>query len=231
MPAPETRVAVTLAQALLKTDKFDAIVRDATDVLAQAVAVHPLMTACVDVPEAAVRDGGRLDRWHRIAIASAKQCGRAVVPALHAVASLADVLAADGSSVRVLLAEPSASESGDQAMSDSLEALRDESTPASALVLLDPEGGWSGHELARARAGRCRIVTLGIAMLRADAAPLIALAVLHGTCGGSSPGRHVKRDPGSTPRSAGLQACPAPAPEQGSAVVNSRELWLTPALT
>jgi 16S rRNA (uracil1498-N3)-methyltransferase len=176
VPAPEMRVAVTLAQALLKTDKFDAIVRDAT--MLGVVAIRPLMTASVDVPEAAVRGGGRLDRWQRVAIASAKQCGRAMVPALHAVASLADCLAADCSTVRVLLAEPSARVAGDRVSGDSLEALRAEAPPASALVLVGPEGGWSGDELARARAGRCRIATLGHRTLRADAAPLIALAVL-----------------------------------------------------
>jgi len=186
VPAPETRVAVTLAQALLKTDKFDTVVRDAT--MLGVVAIRPLMTASVDVPEAAVRDGGRLDRWHRVAIASAKQCGRAVVPALHAVASLAECLAADGSTVRVLLAEPSASlsedrvsgdrVSGDRVSGDSVEALRAEAPPASALVLVGPEGGWSSDELERGRAAGCRIVTLGNRTLRADAAPLIALAVL-----------------------------------------------------
>jgi 16S rRNA (uracil1498-N3)-methyltransferase len=170
-PAPETRVAVTLAPALLKADKFDSIVRDAT--MLGVVAIRPLMTARVDVPEAAVRDRGRLDRWRRVAIASTKQCGRAVVPVLHAVASLADGLAADCSTVRVLLAEPSAGAPG-----DSVEAMRAEAPPASALVLVGPEGGWSGDELERARAGGCRIVTLGNRTLRADAAPLIALAVL-----------------------------------------------------
>jgi 16S rRNA (uracil1498-N3)-methyltransferase len=176
VPAPETQVAVTLAQALLKTDKFDAIVRDAT--MLGVVAIRPLVTACVDVPEAAVRDGRRLDRWQRVAIASAKQCGRAVVPTLHAVASLADGLAADHSTVRILLAEPPAGVSGDRVSRDSVEVLRTGAPPASALVLVGPEGGWSGDELEQARASGCRIVTLGNRTLRADAAPLITLAVL-----------------------------------------------------
>jgi 16S rRNA (uracil1498-N3)-methyltransferase len=181
VPAPEMRVTVTLAQALLKTDKFDAVVRDAT--MLGVVAVRPLMTARVDVPEAAVRDGGRLDRWRRVAIASAKQCGRAVVPTMHAVASLAECLAADASAERVLMAEPSAGmpdagASGDRVSGDSVEALRAQAPPASALVLVGPEGGWSSDELARARAAGCRIVTLGNRTFRADTAPLIVLAVL-----------------------------------------------------
>ena len=105
-PAAECRVRVTLAQAVLKGDKIDDVIRDA--VMMGVAAVQPLLTARTDVPPAAFARGGRLERWRRIAIASAKQCGRAVVPEISPPASLPACLDADRSDVRLLLVELSA---------------------------------------------------------------------------------------------------------------------------
>jgi 16S rRNA (uracil1498-N3)-methyltransferase len=171
LPAPEPRHAVTLGQALLKADKFDDVVRDAT--MLGVCAIRPLWTSQTDVPVAAVRDGGRVDRWRRVAVASVKQCGRAVVPAVEPVADLAACLAADSSTVRVMLAEPSLAGAA-VASPEQLSVPAD----ASVLVLVGPEGGWAADEVKTAVAAGCRVVTLGHRTLRADAAPIVALSVL-----------------------------------------------------
>ena len=77
-PASEPRVRLTLAQAVLKGDKMDAVVRDAT--MMGVSAVVPLITERTVIPRSAVELGRVRERWHRIAVASAKQCGRAIVP-------------------------------------------------------------------------------------------------------------------------------------------------------
>jgi 16S rRNA (uracil1498-N3)-methyltransferase len=168
-PAPECRVRVTLAQAVLKGDKIDDVIRDA--VMMGVAAVQPLLTARTDVPAAAFARGGRLERWRRIAISSAKQCGRAVVPEICEPLLLAACLEADRSELRVMLVEPSAA------------ALEPAATPlprrvASAAVLIGPEGGWAADEVSAAVTAGCRTVTLGGRTLRADATPLVALSVL-----------------------------------------------------
>lgn len=167
--APEVGVRIALAQALLKADKFDDVVRDAT--MLGVAAVRPMVTTHADVPASVVRDGGRTNRWTRVAVSSVKQCGRAVVPVIEPVASLSDVLAADDSTVRIILAEP---------------ALGTTASPAgtlvhaadSVLLLVGPEGGWDRGELELAFSKGCRPLTLGGRTLRADAAPLVALSVL-----------------------------------------------------
>src|SRR5690348_6517036 len=75
--AAEPRVALTLAQAVLKGDKMDEVVRDAT--MMGAAAIEPLVT---EHTLAHVKPGRAPERWRRIAIASAKQCGRAVLPSI-----------------------------------------------------------------------------------------------------------------------------------------------------
>jgi len=71
-----------------------------------------------------------------------------------------------------VLVEPSASVEGHPAS-----ALHGD-RPASATILIGPEGGWSGGEVASAVAAGYLPITLGRRTLRADAVPIVALGVL-----------------------------------------------------
>jgi len=169
-PAPEARVAVTLAQAVLKGDKMDDVVRDA--VMLGAAAVQPVVTARTEISTAALTRGHRRERWERIAVASAKQCGRAVVPAVHAPITLHEALAAVGGTLPApgwFLVEPSAGVEP--------ELPRAADAPVAATLFIGPEGGWTPDEADRARE-RCRPLTLGGRTLRADAAGLVAMSAL-----------------------------------------------------
>src|SRR5262245_48065872 len=73
--AAEPAVRLTLAQAVLKGEKMDDVVRDAT--MMGVAAIEPVVT---DHVAAHLKEGRAPERWRRIAIASAKQCRRAVVP-------------------------------------------------------------------------------------------------------------------------------------------------------
>lgn len=168
--AAEARVHLVLGVGLLKADRFDAVLRDA--VMLGVAAVQPLVTIRCDVPTAAIATGSRRERWHRIAVSASKQSGRAVVPVIREPATLAACLDADDAPVRLLLAEPSV------AGADRLDVATDWWDTARALVLVGPEGGWAPGEVDDARARGCRVVSLGARTLRADAAPLVAVAVL-----------------------------------------------------
>jgi 16S rRNA (uracil1498-N3)-methyltransferase len=168
--APEWGVRVTLAQALLKGDKIDDVIRDA--VMMGAAAIQPTITARTDVPWRAARRAGRVERWQRVAVSSAKQCGRAVVPGVHAPLSLREALAAaGGDALKLILVEPSAAHAVQPA---GLPAV----APVSAVVLVGPEGGWADEDLAAAREAACVPFSLGSRTLRADAAAIVALSVL-----------------------------------------------------
>ena len=75
-PRAEVPIALTLAQAVLKGDKMDGVVRDA--VMLGLAAIQPIVTARSEVTLATLTRGARRERWHRVAVSSAKQCGRAV---------------------------------------------------------------------------------------------------------------------------------------------------------
>lgn len=171
--APEPRVSITLAQAALKGDKMDDVVRDA--VMMGVAAIQPMVTAHTEVTLAALERGRRRERWERIAVASAKQCGRATVPAILEPRTFQDVAAALAHmslpGPGVMFIEPTAA--GDTVALDELAS----SPPRETTILVGPEGGWTTDELDQG-AATCRLVTLGRRTLRADAVPIVALAAL-----------------------------------------------------
>ena len=171
--AREARVAVTLVQAVLKGDKMDEVVRDA--VMMGVAAVQPTVTARSEVRLTSLVRSQRQERWQRVAVSSAKQCGRATVPrVLEPCAFAAVPVALAGMTLpgpALMFVEPSASVDA-LALSD-----LDAAPPRATTVLIGPEGGWTTEEIERASSA-CRLVTLGGRTLRADATAVVVLAAL-----------------------------------------------------
>jgi 16S rRNA (uracil1498-N3)-methyltransferase len=131
-----------------------------------------LLARVTEVSLATLLRGERHERWHRIAVSSAKQCGRALVPvvappiAFEGPASLTHL-----PSPQFLLVEPGASPdtSGVSAV--------DPTAPAAATLVVGPEGGWTPDEL-RSCHSHAHPVGIGALTLRADAAAMVAAAAL-----------------------------------------------------
>jgi 16S rRNA (uracil1498-N3)-methyltransferase len=174
-PAAEAAVAITLAQAVLKADKMDEVIRDA--VMLGAAAVQPIVTKRTEMTVALVRDT-RVERWRRVALASTKQSRRAVVPEIRLPLTLEAYLEDPPApaALRLMLVEPDAATSPEEV--ESLSALQGRPVPADAVVMVGPEGGWTGQEWSAARARGFHLVTLGRRTLRADAVPIAAISVL-----------------------------------------------------
>lgn len=166
--APELPFELVLAQAVLKGDAMESVVRDA--VMLGVVTVIPLITGRTEVSEAQLARGHRLERWHRIAVSSAKQCGRAVVPAIEAPRDLDAVLASERPVV--VLAEPGA------AGSAPFDTVRPLAASGRVVVAVGPEGGWAPSEVASAKRAGASLLTFGGVTFRADAAATVSIPVL-----------------------------------------------------
>ncbi len=171
--AREARIDVTLAVAVLKGDKMDDVIRDA--VMIGVAAIQPFVSVRSEVTLTALQRAHRRDRWQRIAVSSAKQCGRAVVPGIAEPAPFDAVTAAViGLTLpgpALMFVEPAAA-AGAVALGE-----LDRPAPRWTTVLIGPEGGWTADEVAGGAAAG-RLVTLGPRTLRADAMPLVAVAAL-----------------------------------------------------
>jgi len=172
-PAAEAAVALTLAQAVLKTDKMDEVIRDA--VMLGVAAVQPIVTKRTEMTVARVRDT-RVERWRRVALASTKQSRRAVVPEIRTPLTLESYLEDPPGALRLMLVEPAPGAPTDHV--ESLAALQKRAIPSDAVIMVGPEGGWTEQERSSALTHGVRLVTLGHRTLRADAVPVAAISVL-----------------------------------------------------
>jgi 16S rRNA (uracil1498-N3)-methyltransferase len=170
-PAPESPVHLTLVQAVLKGDKMDEVVRDA--VMLGVSAVQPIVTKRAEATVAALVRGARVERWRRVALSSAKQCGRAVMPDIRLPLTFENFLDEPSTAVRLMLVEPHAA-----VELESFTALRGDPVPQDASLLVGPEGGWEESEWSAARSKGARLMSLGPRTLRADAVPIAAISVL-----------------------------------------------------
>ena len=167
----ELPLAVTLALGMPAGDRMDFVVEKATEL--GVAEVVPLVAARSVLRLSGERADKRRAHWQALAVAACEQCGRNRVPRIHPpqplepwVASLPAV-APDGGQ-RLLLAWRDATEWGRASAA----------AGPSVVVLSGPEGGLTDAEEDAARARGFVPVGLGPRVLRADTAPLAALAAL-----------------------------------------------------
>jgi 16S rRNA (uracil1498-N3)-methyltransferase len=170
-PAAEPAVPLTLAQAVLKGDKMDDVIRDA--VMLGAFAVQPIVTRRSETTVASLLKGARVERWQRVALASAKQSRRAVLPEIRVPLTLDTALDEPPAALRIMLVEPAAG-----ARVEPMSVLQTVPPPREATLFVGPEGGWAPEEWTAAAAHGVRLLSLGARTLRADAVPVAAMSVL-----------------------------------------------------
>lgn len=169
--AAEPSVSVTLVQAVLKSDRMDDVIRDA--VMLGVTAIQPLITSRTETTVAALMRGARMDRWRRVALASVKQSGRAVLPDVRMPLTFDTWLGEPRPAVVLMLIEPRS-----EAPAEPMTVLRTLPPPPDVALLVGPEGGWSDGEWRAAAGSGVRLFSLGPRTLRADAVPVAALSVL-----------------------------------------------------
>ena len=167
---PESPLQLTLAVALLKSDKFDLVVQKATEL--GVARVVPVATKLADIRLRDDSDANkRVTRWQRIALEASKQSGRALIPEVTHPISFDELVQATDDTGRKLMF----SEREGQSLLEMKDTLNANQQQVSALV--GSEGGWTDEEISLARDNNWGIVTLGGRTLRAETAA-IAVAVL-----------------------------------------------------
>lgn len=167
-PSPESPLRLTLAIALLKGEKFDLVIQKTTELGVRNII--PLITKRADVK---IKDSGdalkKNERWQRIALEAAKQCGRAFVPQVSEPVTLSDLLAAKNEGTEYIFF----AEKGGGNLGKNPDLVRSD-----IMAIVGPEGGWAEEEIASAISSECRIITLGGRVLRAETAGIVTVALL-----------------------------------------------------
>ena len=166
----ESPVEVGLVQGLPEADKMDWILQKAVEL--GAAWVQPVVCDRSVVRLSGDRAARRQSHWQRVIIAACEQCGRNRVPALGATLAFRD-WAAQASDARRWMLMPGAGET--------LVAQPRPDGPVQLLV--GPEGGLSERELDIALTVGFKPLSLGPRVLRAETAPLAALATVQSLWG------------------------------------------------
>lgn len=167
---PESPLDLTLAVALLKGEKFDLVVQKATEL--GVTKLVPIITTRADVRIREPQDAARkVERWQRIALEAAKQCGRARLMLVNAPTNLDESF---GSITDVHLGVMFTERDG-----GSVEvAFESKPQYKSVIAMVGSEGGWTDDEISQARKHEWQLVTLGGRTLRAETAAIAAATLL-----------------------------------------------------
>ena len=167
----ESPLQVTLLQALARGERMDFIVQKATELGVAAIVALSAQRSVVRLDKATFRK--RAEHWRAVAIGACEQCGRNRVPTIELAHNLdAAIARSPATDCRVLL-EPDAAQT--------LPALMQ--AASNMTVLIGPEGGFSDEELTLSRQHGFQPCRLGPRVLRAETAPLAALAVIQALAG------------------------------------------------
>ena len=158
----ESPLRIHLGQGLSRGERMDWAIQKATELGVSEIT--PIVSERCEVRLKDERADKRLAHWRQVAISACEQCGRSVLPVIHAPVSLAEWQGHVQAELKLVLHPVAA-------------PLESHARPHSLAFLIGPEGGLSEAEVEQAKAAGFHAARLGPRVLRTETAPVVALAV------------------------------------------------------
>jgi 16S rRNA (uracil1498-N3)-methyltransferase len=166
VPRPESPLHLVLALPSPKADRMDWVLQKGTEL--GVTAFWPIVSARSEPCARGASSPARVERWRRVLVSAVEQCGRATLPTIAPLLSIADLFSRPFAGLRLFCTttvdpQPAWPElpSGN----------------SSALVLVGPAGGWDPAEVDRAHEVGFQPISLGPRVLRSDTAAVTAAAL------------------------------------------------------
>lgn len=167
---------LTLVQALPKSDKMDLIVEKATELGVEKII--PTMTERTIVRPDTKKENLKVERWRKIALVAAKQCGRTTIPEIMPITGFEDSLKAlTDSEIKIIPCLYENTKTLKEVLSEAKGRVL--GGDKSAAVFIGPEGDFTKKEIEEAKAIGAIPVSLGNEVLRSETAAICALSVLN----------------------------------------------------
>jgi len=171
-PPTESSLEITLAQALLKEQAFDRVLTSSTELGVSRIV--PVLSRRAVVKIRVAEAEKKLFRWEKILEEAAAQSGRVKPAEISHAVEFEKLLIQEFEGVKILLWE--------KAKGGELEELRKgQDLPMAKgkiMLLLGPEGGFEDEEAKKAVTAGFIPLGLGPRVLRAETAPIVAIALI-----------------------------------------------------
>ena len=173
VPEIESPLKVHLGMCLIKNDRMDWLLQKATELGVSEVT--PLFSQYTDVKIPADRIEKKMEHWRKILVNACEQSGRVRLPDLHAPRTLDSWVQSSTNIRQKYVLHPYVSS---RAVENTQLKSASSSDANVVALLVGPEGGLTDQEVNLAADNQFSGMRLGPRILRAETAPLAALAVL-----------------------------------------------------
>lgn len=164
---------IILADCLPKQNRLDNIIEKATELGVDKI--QPLISERTIARPNDYREKIKLDRWRRIAKEAAEQCARDTIPEIENIRELGDWLKEisplDNDWLFLFCWELEQEKTVREVLSAN--------EKSNIIVLIGPEGGFSGREVAEIKSAGGKSASLGKRILKTDTAAISVLAMIN----------------------------------------------------
>lgn len=169
---PRPAHPVWLVQALTKNKSMDLIIEKATELAVSEIAPLQSDHSVAQVDEEKAE--GKVEKWRKLTIEAAKQCGQNWLPVVHPPQAPKDFLAAlPKGAVKLIASLQAEAKPLKGVLREHLNGLKP-GTPI--VIMIGPEGDFTPSEIGQARSAGFLPVSLGKIILRAETAAFFALS-------------------------------------------------------
>ena len=164
----EPDVKITLYQGLPKSDKMELIIQKCVEIGVDRIVPVSMARSVVKLDK---KGDKKTERWNKISLSAAKQCGRGRIPEVANVMTFRQAVEDSRSCDGRLMPYENEQKNGLKSFCDNFKG-------KSIAVFIGPEGGFDPSETELAKADGITPVTLGRRILRTETAGLVTAVIL-----------------------------------------------------
>ena len=161
-----------LVQSLLKGEKLEWVLQKATELNVDTIYLVSTANCVAKYDEKKLQS--KVNRWEKIMLEAAQQCGRNHLPTLVVGETLLQALDIESDALKLVAYE---NEAG-QTIKDVLKTLHSNKSVTDVLICIGPEGGYQEKEINAIIKYGGKSVSLGNTILRAETAAIGSLAMI-----------------------------------------------------
>ena len=191
-PSHKEIYTTTLIQAIPKKEKMDYIVEKATELGVSCII--PVMTARTVPDWNEAKTASSAERWRKISLEAAKQCGRSDLPEIKPVTDFTGAVLSKFSTaptapvydLKLIAALSDKAIKLKDALKGTVQSIEERSrrlnvgyVPKAIISAIGPEGDFTPEEIELAKKSGFKIVNLGQRVLKSDTAGLAVLAIIN----------------------------------------------------